>query len=85
MAVYSKMLPLLNEKSTRDMRRYTQKDIAQALGVSQATISRWMRSDEDISVVSLDTASKLAQWLGCEIGDLVTMRKPTVGRSEQAS
>lgn len=83
--VYSRLLPLLNEKSTRDMKKYTQADLARALDVSPATISRWMKSNEDIGVVSLNMAAKISKWLGCSVNDLIVIDDSADQAAERAS
>lgn len=73
----SNFASLLARKEIRDNRRYKQSEIAQALSMSPATISRWFNG-KDISDSTISTAKKLADWLGCDLHDLIG-----VGRDSQ--
>jgi transcriptional regulator with XRE-family HTH domain len=48
----------------------TQKEIFEATGISQATLSRWHQGR--VNRVDYDTAEKLAQYFGCKFSELVT-------------
>jgi DNA-binding Xre family transcriptional regulator len=51
----------------------TQKQIHEATGISQATLSRWFQGDVD----KLDHATtlKLAEYFQCELCDLISLRR----------
>ena len=61
---------LVAQKEIRDKRRYTQKEIAEFAGVSEAMVSRWMRGI-GISNARMDNVVKMCVWLDCEIGEFV--------------
>lgn len=73
----SRFQELLSQKELRDGRRYRQTEIATAIGVSNSTITRWLQS-RDVSSSSLLVALKLAEWLNCEVGELVYMENGEV-------
>jgi transcriptional regulator with XRE-family HTH domain len=62
---------LIAQKEIRDRRRYKQKDIAEATQISESMISRVIQDKINIGGMTLDTAFALADWLGCDIRDLV--------------
>lgn len=63
----------LARKEAKEGRRYKQKEIAEAAGLSPAVISRWI-NDVDLGSSTIDTVAKLCGWLDCDIGDLLTIR-----------
>lgn len=71
----SRFTVLLTQKELRDGVRYSQRDIARETGISAPVISRWMK--DDIDGASLVTVLKFCQWLDCEVGDLVVIRRET--------
>jgi transcriptional regulator with XRE-family HTH domain len=52
-----------------DNKRYTQRDIARDTNLSEALISRAMRS-KTLDNLGLSNAHALAEWLGCSIYEL---------------
>lgn len=64
---------LLAQKEMRTGERYSQRDIARLAGVSTAVVSRWLSGE--IEGANLATVRKLCEWLECDIGDLVTLKK----------
>jgi transcriptional regulator with XRE-family HTH domain len=72
---YVNQIPLLvSEKEVRDKRRYKQKEIAIASGLSEAIVSRLMRETE-ISGITYTTARMIAEWLGVSMEELATAEK----------
>jgi len=61
---------LVTQKEVRDKRRYSQREIAVALGVSEPTVSRWMNGKR-IENTSIKIVMKLCNWLDCDLRDLV--------------
>ncbi|MBC7814014.1 MAG: helix-turn-helix transcriptional regulator [Burkholderiales bacterium] len=62
--------PSLIAKKQLEMNiRFTQAEIAEQLGISPATISRWIRGRVDR--FDADTIEKLCTYFRCEIGDLL--------------
>lgn len=64
---------LLALKEIRDGERYSQRDIAKATKTSTAVVSRWM--NDEIEGANLSTVRKLCEWLDCDVGDLLTVRR----------
>lgn len=77
--VRSRLKTLIAEREGQIGYRIQQKDIAEATGLRDATISRWM-SPEPFNRIDVDVAGKLCNFLNCEIGDLLY-----IDRSAQAS
>lgn len=63
---------LLALKEAKQKSRYTQKEIADGVGVSESMVSRMMNG-KGIEKMSLENIAKFAKWLECEIGDLVKL------------
>lgn len=64
----------LARKEERDGKRYTQKEVAAATGISNATISRIFQGD--IESMNLGTMRKLVEWLECDYGDVMKIVYP---------
>lgn len=64
-------LPELAAFKARDEGRkpYTNKEIAQATGISEHTIGAWM-NNQRITLIHVNIALKIADFLGCEFNDL---------------
>jgi transcriptional regulator with XRE-family HTH domain len=60
---------LLAMKEIRDRTRYTQRDIAQGTGLTDISISRFMRHDT-LDNITYASALALAQWLGVSMEEL---------------
>ena len=70
--VMTNFVEMLARKEAADKRRYTQKEIADAIDVSESMVSRMMHS-KGIEKMSIENIAKFARWLQCEIGDLVKL------------
>jgi putative transcriptional regulator len=62
---------LIDERAAQGEPPLTQAEIASGSGISQSTISRWIRDKVDRS--DFETIEKLCVFLKCEPGDLLTM------------
>jgi transcriptional regulator with XRE-family HTH domain len=72
MVKYVNQIPVLvSEKEVRDKRRYKQKEIAIASGLSEAIVSRLMREPE-IGGITYTTANMIADWLGVAMEELAS-------------
>jgi putative transcriptional regulator len=70
---------LMHKKTERDQRfdnPITQQEIADAVGVTRATISDWAAGKVDR--LDKDVLAKLCQYFNCEIGDLLHLEKDEV-------
>jgi transcriptional regulator with XRE-family HTH domain len=75
MGKYINQIPVLvSEKEVRDKRRYKQKEIAIASGLSESMVSRLMREPE-IGGITYDTARTIAEWLGVSTDALASKEK----------
>lgn len=59
-------------RDQREKNRPTQKEIAQAAGVSPRVISQWM-NDVEIRSTTLETMAKLCAYLDCTLSELVEL------------
>jgi DNA-binding Xre family transcriptional regulator len=67
----SNLEALVLKKSAERGKRITQKELADATGLSLPTISRWYKSDVDR--IDLSTVAPLTQFLGCTFNELVEL------------
>jgi transcriptional regulator with XRE-family HTH domain len=67
-----------NIKRIRKQKGWTQKDLAEKLGISQAAVSHFELSDKDSPVLKLrlSTLEKLAEALDVELTDLISEPQP---------
>lgn len=63
------MLLLVTDKERQIGRRLTQKEIAQAINVSEPVIGRWMKNQ--VTQFDADVIEGLCAYFGCEVGDLL--------------
>ena len=66
--ISARLWELRKEKEKREHRTVSQKEVAEAIGVSQASIANWERG---LNGMGLDDAWKLADYYGVSIGELV--------------
>lgn len=63
-------IPLLAEKELRDRRRYRQKEICKATGLSPQLVSKFIRNEASAQSTTLGTVMKIARWLDVRIDDV---------------
>jgi DNA-binding XRE family transcriptional regulator len=68
----SKLPLLVAQKESRERRKITQEEIAEATGLRRPTISAWM-SYKPISRLESNVASVLCAYFDCTIQDLVEL------------
>lgn len=71
----SRMRILMAERESREGRRISQKEVAEETGLSEMTISRWMKPTP-FGHIEADPLERLCRYLDCEIGDLVYFDRP---------
>lgn len=60
---------LILNKSARDGRRISYKEVAEETGLSEITISRWARGE--VARLELETINSLCKYLGCTFEELI--------------
>lgn len=68
--IRSRFTELLNEQSRRAGRKITQKEVAEAIGVEEATLSKWAY-DRPLAQMRSNTIILLCKYFNCTIGDLL--------------
>ena len=58
----------------RKEKGYTQKQLAEAAGIKQATLSRYESGVIDINKAEFFTVYRIAKMLGCSIDDLIELK-----------
>lgn len=69
MKVATNFPKLLAQKEMGENKRYTQKEVAEGMGVSETTVSRLM-NNKDVDVLRIKTVLRVCNWLGCSIEEL---------------
>jgi len=72
--IMSRFVQLLAKKELKTGKRYSQKEIADALSVSPSTVSRWMNG-QIVEKSSLETVRRICDFLECEVGDLLYIER----------
>lgn len=62
---------LISLKQARDKRHYKNKEIAEAVKVSESMVSLIIQNKINIGGMKLETAYAFADWLECGIDDLI--------------
>jgi DNA-binding Xre family transcriptional regulator len=68
--VRSRLKEIVAQKERTVNRSIQQKEIAEVTGLTEHTISRWMRPTP-FTRIETDVALKLCQYLNCELGELL--------------
>lgn len=67
-----RLFPHIHEKEKMLGHMLTNRDIARASGVHESTLSAYRNGN--VKMVQLETLQKLADFLGCAAGDLLSLR-----------
>lgn len=67
----------------RKKKGYTQKLLAKAAGIKQATLSRYERRSLDINKAEVLTVYRMASMLGCLVEDLIELKEEDCNGREQ--
>ena len=67
------LFPKIHEKEKQVGHMLTNRDIARATGVHESTLSAYRNGN--VKMVRLDTLQKLANFLGCNAGDLLSLKE----------
>jgi putative transcriptional regulator len=71
----SRLLKLLLEKSNREERRITQTELAQAIKVSNNTISHLL--NDELKKLDIGVIERLCEYFDCDINDLLYLEAIT--------
>lgn len=69
----SRIFQKIKEREVAEGRVITQKEIAEACGVSEPTIGRWVKND--LGRLEIRTLEKLCNYFGCDVGDLLYIER----------
>lgn len=67
--VKNRLLILLQEKGAKQGERITQKDLAMATGITEATLSNWIKGKVDRFDAKVIDA--ICEYFDCQVGDLL--------------
>ncbi len=71
----SQVPSLIGIKQRDENRLITLQKIANETGLSRATVSKWVKPDEEIGYLDPDTAFRLCEYFQCTLNDLVKIVK----------
>lgn len=66
-------LHLLTAKEQREGRRIRNKEIAEAVGVNEHTVARWLK--DDVAKIDVPVLEGFCAYFECEVGDLLYIEK----------
>jgi DNA-binding Xre family transcriptional regulator len=69
----NRFLIQLAEKEKREGRRIRNKEIAQAVGVNEHTVARWIRND--VAKIDVPVLEAFCNYFECDVGDLLYMER----------
>lgn len=73
----NRFLTLVAEKEKREGRRIRNKEIAEAVGVNEHTVARWMKND--VAKIDVPVLEAFCEYFDCDVGDLLYMEKEEKG------
>lgn len=71
----SRIPQLVLNKKANDGKDYNNVEIAEELGISRSMVSLFMRDKVDVSKMAFSTAIAWADWLECDLRELVIRKK----------
>lgn len=71
MKLRNRFLALLTEKELREGRRIRNKEIAEAVGVNEHTVARWIKND--VTKIDAPVLEGFCRYFNCDVGDLLYM------------
>ena len=69
----NRFVMLLARKEQREGRRIRNKEIAQAVGVNEHTVARWIRND--VGKIDVPVLEAFCNYFECDVGDLLYMER----------
>ncbi|MEO8606242.1 MAG: helix-turn-helix transcriptional regulator [Chloroflexota bacterium] len=69
----NKFIILLAYKEQQEGRRIPNKEIAEAVGVNEHTVARWVKND--VNMINVQVLEAFCNYFGCDVGDLLYMER----------
>ncbi len=69
----TRFLILLAHKEQGQGRRITNKEIAEAVGVNEHTVARWIKND--VNKIDVPVLEAFCTYFECDVGDLLYMER----------
>lgn len=69
----TRLFELIKQRELAENRTITQKEVAEACGVSEPTIGRWVNND--LRRLEIHTLEQLCDYFNCEVGDLLYIKR----------
>jgi putative transcriptional regulator len=76
----NRFLILLAQKEQRENRRIRNKEIAQAVGVNEHTVAKWLKND--VLKIDVPVLEAFCTYFDCDVGDLLYMERESDGAVE---
>lgn len=67
----NRFIILLAQKEQKEGRRLSNKEVAQAVGVNEHTVARWIRND--VNMIDVEVLEGFCDYFECDVGDLLFM------------
>jgi len=71
--VRNRFLQLVAQKEMREGRRIRNKEIAEAVGVAEHTVARWIKND--VTKIDVPVLEAFCEYFDCDVGDLLYMEQ----------
>jgi DNA-binding Xre family transcriptional regulator len=69
----NKFIILLAYKEQQEGRRIPNKEIAEAVGVNEHTVSRWVKNE--VNMINVQVLEAFCNYFECDVGDLLYMER----------
>ena len=69
----NRFFALLSQKEQQEGRRIRNKEIAEAVGVAEHTVARWIRND--VGKIDAPVLEAFCDYFGCDVGDLLYIER----------
>jgi DNA-binding Xre family transcriptional regulator len=69
----NRFIKLLAEKEMSEGRRIRNKEIAQAVGVAEHTVARWIRND--VGKIDVPVLEAFCEYFDCDVADLLYIER----------
>jgi putative transcriptional regulator len=69
----NKFIILLAYKEQQEGRRIPNKEIAEAVGVNEHTVARWVKNE--VNMINVQVLEAFCNYFDCDVGDLLYMER----------